>query len=109
MYRGSGTSVSVIETSAPTPQPLVLSYDESTHGDLFFSTFNGVSPDSQDYVLAVLQPTLDEWLAGLPLDKTFCAFAFEIYGTPRVTNGYWKGGSHRLDLELVGISHPRSP
>ena len=68
----------------------------------FFGTFDAVSPDSEDYVLAVLQPNSGAWL---PPDKTFCAFAFEIHAIPRVTNGYWKGGWRRLDIELVGISY----
>lgn len=110
VIRGSNTSVPVSDTTAPVQQPLSLSYDEAIHGNFFFGTFNAVNPDSEDYVLAVLQPNLGAWLAGLPPEKTFCAFAFELYATPRVTNGYWKGGGGRLDVELVGISYvPPAP
>ncbi len=104
VIRGSNTGVPVSDTTVP-EQPLNLSYDEATHGNFFFGTFNAVSPDSEDYVLAVLQPNSGAWLSGLPPDKTFCAFAFEIHAIPRVTNGYWKGGWRRLDIELVGISY----
>lgn len=110
VIRGSNTSVPVSDITAPVQQPLILNYDEATHGNYFFGTFNAVNPDSEDYVLAVLQPNLGSWLAGLPPDKTFCAFAFEIYATRRVTNGYWKDTAHRLDVELVGISYvPPAP
>ena len=69
-------------------------------------TFNAVAPDGDNYVVAELQPDSGAWL---PAGKPFCAFAFEIHATTRATNGYGLPGSHRLDLELVGIQLPPSP
>lgn len=102
VYRGSGTPVPVNDTTPPV-QPLNLSYDEATHGNAFFGTFNAVAPDGDNYVVAELQPDSGAWL---PEGKPFCAFAFEIYASTRATNGYGLPGASRLDLELVGIQLP---
>ena len=99
VYRGSGTPVAVSD-STPPAQPLDVDYDEPTHGNAFFGTFNGIAPDGDNYVVAELQPDSGAWL---PADKPFCAFAFEVHATTRATNGYSLPGSRRLDLELVGI------
>jgi len=101
VLRGSATPVGVTDVVAPA-QPLSLSYDETLHGDTFYGTANAVAPDLDNYVTAELQPISGAWL---PAGKTFCAFAFEIHGAPRTTNGYGIHGSRRLDVELVGISH----
>ncbi|MFZ1395250.1 MAG: hypothetical protein WAS33_00030 [Candidatus Promineifilaceae bacterium] len=102
VYRGSGTPVPVSDLTPPA-QPLSLSYDEPTHGNAFFGTFNAVAPDGANYVEAQLQPDGGAWL---PEGKPFCAFAFEIHGSTRATNGYGLAGGGRLDLELVGIQMP---
>lgn len=101
VLRGSNTNVPVSDTTAPV-QPLSLSYSVATHGNFFYGTQNAVAPDASGYVLAELQPNSGSWL---PAGKDFCAFAFEIHATPRVTDGYSTGVSRRLDVELVGISH----
>lgn len=98
--RGSNTAVPVSDTTAPV-QPLDQAYNEATHGNFFFGTFNGVAPDSDNYVLAELQANSGAWL---PSDKNFCAFAFELWGVRRTTNGYHLAGAHQLDQELIGIS-----
>ena len=98
--RGSNTAVSVNETSSP-QQPLSLSYALGTHGNFFFGTFDGESPDVDNYVLAELEPTGASWL---PTGHNFCAFSFNLSATPRVTNGYSTGSSRSMDAELVGIS-----
>lgn len=98
--RGSNTAVAVSDTTTPV-QPLDLVYNEATHGNFFFGTFNGVAPDSDNYVLAELQADSGAWL---PSDKNFCAFAFELWGVRRATDGYHLNGAHRLDQELIGIS-----
>lgn len=102
VYRGSGTPVPVSDLTPPA-QPLSLSYHEPTHGNAFFGTFNAVAPDGANYVEAELQPDGGAWL---PAGKPFCAFAFEIHGSTRATNGYGLAGGGRLDLELVGIQMP---
>lgn len=101
VLRGSANQVAVSDTSPPA-QPLSLSYDEGTHGNFFYGTHDAIGPDSDGYVLAELQPVSGAWL---PADKNFCAFAFEIHATPRVTDGYGLASGYRLDLELVGISY----
>ena len=105
VLRGSATPVAVHDVVAPI-QPLIVDYDETLHGDTLFGTADAVNPDLDDYVTAELQATAGSWL---PADKPFCAFAFEIHARPRMTNGYGLYGSRRLDVELVGISHPLSP
>ena len=105
VLRGSATPVAVHDVVAPV-QPLSVTYSEATHGDTLFGTANGVNPDLEDYVTAELQATAGAWL---PTGKQFCAFAFEIHASPRVTNGYGLYGSRRLDVELVGISHTPPP
>ncbi len=105
VLRGSATPVAVEDVVAPV-QPLYVTYDETTHGNTLFGTANGVDPDLDDYVTAELQAKAGAWL---PAGKNFCAFAFEIHATPRVTNGYGLYGSRRLDVELVGISHTPPP
>ncbi|WP_420642730.1 hypothetical protein [Candidatus Leptofilum sp.] len=99
VFRGSGTPVAVSDLTPPA-QPLDVDYNAGTHGALFFGTFNGVAPDGGNYVVAELQPDSGAWL---PADKPFCAFAFEVYGTTRATNGYGKPGARRLDVELIGL------
>jgi len=101
VLRGSATPVAVQDVVAP-PQPLSLSYHEPTHGNTFFGTANGVSPDLDHYVEAELQAVAGAWL---PTGKNFCAFAFEIEAAPRTTNGYGVFGGYRLDTELIGISY----
>lgn len=101
VIRGSNTSVAVSDTMAPV-QPLNVDYNETTHGNFFFGTLNAMGPDSEGYVLAELQPNAGAWL---PADKNFCAFAFEIWATPRITNGYSLWPSRRRDVELIGISY----
>lgn len=101
VLRGSGTNVPVSDTTAPV-QPLSLSYNVVTHGNFFLGTLNAVAPDVSGYVLAELQPNGGAWL---PAGKDFCAFAFEVHATPRVTDGYSTGVSRRLDVELIGISY----
>ncbi len=105
VLRGSATPVAVHDVVAPV-QPLSVTYNEATDGDTLFGTANGVNPDLEDYVTAELQATAGAWL---PTGKQFCAFAFEIHASPRVTNGYGLYGSRRLDVELVGISHTPPP
>ncbi len=105
VYRGSGTAVPVSDLTPPI-QPLNLSYDETIHGNAFFGTFNAIAPDGDNFVVAELQTDGGAWL---PAGKSFCAFAFEIHAATRATNGYGLAGSHRLDLELVGIQLPPSP
>ena len=105
VLRGSATPVAVQDVVAPV-QPLSLAYNETTHGDALFGTANAVGPDLDDYVTAELQATAGDWL---PVDKEFCAFAFEIHAIPRVTNGYGLYSSRRLDVELVGISYTPPP
>ncbi len=106
VIRGSNTPVPVSDNTAPV-QPLSLTYSEATHGNTFFGTLDAVGPDGAGYVVAELQPDSGSWL---PPGKDFCAFAFEVFGTPRVTDGYSLGGSRRLDVELVGIQYtPPSP
>ncbi len=105
VLRGSATPVAVHDVVAPV-QPLSVTYSEATHSDTLFGTANGVNPDLEDYVTAELQATAGAWL---PTGKQFCAFAFEIHASPRVTNGYGLYGSKRLDVELVGISHTPPP
>lgn len=102
VLRGSATSVPV---TAPL-QPLSMDYDETTHGSFFYGTLNAVSPDGDGYVEAELYP-VGAWL---PFGKNFCAFAFEIYGKPRVTDGHNLATGYRLDVELIGISYnPPAP
>jgi hypothetical protein len=101
VLRGSATPVPVADLTPPV-QPLSLVYSEPVHGNFFLGTFNGVGPDGDGYVVAELQPTGGAWL---PAGKNFCAFAFELYATPRTTNGYSVGGQSRRDLELIGISY----
>lgn len=101
VLRGSATNVPVSDTTAPV-QPLSLTYNVATHGNFFHGTLNGVAPDVSGYVVAELQPNGGAWL---PAGKDFCAFAFEIHATPRVTDGYSTGVSRRLDVELIGISY----
>jgi hypothetical protein len=103
--RGSATPLPV-EDLTPPVQPLSLIYDEALHGNSFYGTFNGVSPDGNAYVVAELQPVSGAWL---PTGKNFCAFAFEIYATPRTTNGYGLAPQGRLDVELIGISYNAPP
>ncbi len=105
VLRGAATPVPVADFTAPV-QPLSLTYAEPTHGSFFFGTFNGVSPDGDAYVVAELQPTSGAWL---PAGKNFCAFAFEIYATPRTTDGYDLGVQSRRDVELIGISYNPPP
>lgn len=105
VLRGSYNTIPVSDTTAPV-QPLSLTYDEVTHGNTFFGTFDAVGPDIEGYVVAELQPNSGVWL---PTGKDFCAFAFEIHGTPRVTDGYNLGIERRLDVELVGISYTPPP
>ena len=102
--RGSNTAVPVGDTTPP-PQPLSSSYNVMTHGNFFFGTFNGVSPDGDGYVVAELQPNSGLWLNG----HNFCAFEFSIGGSPRVTNGYSNFGGGTLDKELVGMSSTPTP
>lgn len=104
VLRGSAHPVAVSDTLAPT-QPLSLSYNEGTHGNFFYGTLNAIAPDGDGYVLAELQPDSGAWL---PAGKKFCAFAFEIHATPRVTDGYSLATEYRLDMELVGISYSPS-
>lgn len=102
VLRGSATDVSV---TAPS-QPLIMDYDETTHGNSFYGTLNAVSPDGDGYVEAELHP-VGVWL---PTGKNFCAFAFEIYGKPRITDGHSLATGYRLDVELIGISYnPPTP
>jgi hypothetical protein len=105
VLRGSATSVPLEDITAPI-QPLSLTYSEPVHGDFFYGTFNGVSPDGDAYVVAELQPVSGAWL---PAGKNFCDFAFEIYATPRTTDGYGLGIQSRLDVELIGISDNAPP
>ncbi len=99
VLRGSGTPVAVSDLTPPA-QPLDVNYDEPTHGNAFFGTFNGVAPDGDNYVVAELQPDSAAWL---PAGKPFCAFAFEVYASTRATNGYGLPGARRQGIELVGI------
>ncbi len=101
VLRGSAAPVGVSDLTPPA-QPLSLVYNLPVHLNFFFGTFNGVSPDGDAYVVAELQPTSGAWL---PAGKNFCAFAFEIYATPRITDGFSVGGQSRRDLELIGISY----
>ncbi|MCP9470518.1 MAG: hypothetical protein NNA31_11030 [Nitrospira sp.] len=101
VVRGSNTNVPVSDTTAPV-QPLSLDYNETTHGNFFFGTFNAVGPDGDRYVVAELQPNSGSWL---PSGKNFCAFEFSVSATPRVTNGYSLGSGRTLDKELIGISY----
>lgn len=97
---GSGRPRSVSDQSS-VQQPLDVVYDEAIYGDSFFGTFNAVAPDGDNYVIANLTPDP----AWLPADKNFCAFAFEVSATPRVTDGYSLAPERRLDVELIGISY----
>jgi len=102
VLRGSATPVAVSDTTPPA-QPLDVSYSDAAFGSTFSGTADGgVAPDGTGYVVAELQPSGGSWL---PAGKSFCAFAFEIHGTPRQTNGYGLAPGYRLDVELVGISH----
>jgi hypothetical protein len=106
VLRGSATPVAVADVVAPT-QPLLLTYSEPAYGNTFFGTANAVGPDLNNYVLAELQAVDGAWL---PAGHNFCAFAFEIYGTPRTTDGKSLRSGYRLDVELIGISYtPPSP
>jgi len=104
--RGSATGVPLTEISSPVAQPLILSYDETAHGNFFHGTFDAVSPDVDDYVVAVVQPTGGQWL---PPGKNFCAFAFTLTGRRRTTDGYSLDDDHWLDSELIGISYTAPP
>jgi hypothetical protein len=97
---GSGKSRDVSDKSS-IKQPLDVAYDEAIHGDSFFGTFNAVAPDGDNYVIANLTPDT----AWLPAGKNFCAFAFEVSATPRVTDGYSLAPERRLDVELIGIRY----
>jgi len=55
------------------------------------------------YVVAELQPVSGSWL---PAGNTFCAFAFSISATPRLTDGWSLAGGYQLDSDLIGISYP---
>lgn len=101
VIRGSSAPVTVTDTSGA-GQPLSPAYSPASHGDFFFGTFNGVSPDADLYVVAELQPTGGSWLAS---GQNFCAFAFRLAATPRTTNGYGLTPGGYLNFELVGISH----
>jgi len=105
VFRGSGTPVAVTDTTPPA-QALSLAYNEATHGNFFFGTFNAIAPDASGFVEAELQPSSGAWL---PAGKNFCAFAFEIYGTRRSTDGYHVDGNRRLGVELIGISFTPGP
>ncbi|MBI4300510.1 MAG: hypothetical protein HY677_05180, partial [Chloroflexi bacterium] len=105
VLRGSATPVAVSDTTPPV-QPLSLTYDEGLYGNFFFGTFNAVGPDGSGYVVAELQANSGAWL---PAGKNFCAFDFEIGGTPRVTDGYGLASGYRLDMELIGISYSPPP
>jgi hypothetical protein len=97
---GSGKSRDVSDKSS-IQQPLDVAYDEAIHGDSFFGTFNAVAPDGDNYVIANLTP----YPAWLPAGKNFCAFAFEVSATRRVTDGYSLAPERRLDVELIGIRY----
>ncbi len=101
VWRGSATPVAVSDVVAPA-QPLSLAYNEPTHGDTFYGTYDAVGPDIDGYVVAELQADAGAWL---PAGKNFCSFAFEVYATRRSTDGYSLSGAQRMDIELVGISY----
>lgn len=107
VLRGSGTPVPVnseltVAADPGSAQPLLVAYSEVTFGPTFFGTFDGgFGAGADGYVDAKLTATSGAWL---PEGHTFCAFAFEIYGDTRATDGYSLSGVGRLDVELVGIT-----
>ena len=101
VWRGSSDSVDVTGTA-----PLSKSY-ETAMGASFRGTLD-IPGNTLGSLEADVTPTPAEggWL---PPGKTFCAFAFELWTTRRVTNGRNKATGRRQHIELIGITHTPPP
>ena len=97
--RGNNNPVSVSVASGAAPKSSTAAASPCS----FHGTRDEVSADLDDYVLTALQPTGGSWL---PEGVTFCAFAFTLSATDRVTDGrsgypqvvYWQ--------DLIGLTYP---
>lgn len=101
VYRGSNTFVPTRDTS--TLAPVAFSYP-TTHSTINPFRFHGTFDQTLDpsgYIELDLEPTGGSWL---PMDKTFCAFSFELTTRDRWTDGKGTPGGRTLWRELIGIS-----